>query len=442
MQRFLIIILLFVVPSWAGAATSLETARQVAASKFPDWTYGADPAKRQVDCVQFMSAVIEKMLDRPLTKHERNVIHINHGWTAREAQEKVATGSDPKVSGLVYALVELMQVATRVEPADARAGDFVQYWKQDGDGRWSGDASLISEVEAGKALLYGSHQTTDGIAVSNFHLVFTGADQHVFLARLKPDLASGMQTSRDGTLWLPAGNISSKEELANNIVSFSWSLAAQRWGMYDLEAHFMPSASEGEYTLRLGDKSVTGKSIDSPPVKLRVYLPKSGDYPIEMITDPGVDVHALSLTPAPEGRENLGESGGKVILNSRDATVRGQTLRYEPDPKKQCLGFWSNANDRAEWSFTIIRPGVFIVEIDQGCGVGHGGSPAYVACEDQELTFEVEDTGHFQNFKTRKLGRLTLAGDGKHVLQVGAHGKANGAVMDVREIRLLREEEK
>ena len=79
------------------------------------------------------------------------------------------------------------------------------------------------------------------------------------------------------------------------------------------------------------------------------------------------------------------------------------------------------------------------VVIGQGCGKGHGGSTAYLSVGKQRLEFLVEDTGHFQNFKTRYLGTLTLTISGKHTLVVGGVKKAKGAVMGVREIRLVLE---
>ena len=181
-MRFLL--LLFLTCSAFGSP--LETAEALAKKDFAGWTYGAKAADRQIDCVQFMAAVIAQEVARPLGKAERNTININHGWTAEEVQAKAETGKDPKVSGLVHALVDLMKVAERVPLAEARPGDFVQYWMKRKDGRWFGHASLIAKVEGGHAVLYGSHKSTNGIAMSGFKLNLLGKDRHVYLARLKP----------------------------------------------------------------------------------------------------------------------------------------------------------------------------------------------------------------------------------------------------------------
>ena len=79
------------------------------------------------------------------------------------------------------------------------------------------------------------------------------------------------------------------------------------------------------------------------------------------------------------------------------------------------------------------------MEIYQGCGKGHGGSLVQIQIDDQELNFEVEETGHFQNFRTRVLGDVELSQRRIYRLSVGGRKKAKGAVMDVREIRLIRQ---
>ena len=407
-------------------AGTLDTAHTLAEGPFQGWTYGSKASERQVDCVQFMVAVIEESVGRPLTLAERNVINIHHGWSAEEVQTKASAGEDPLVSGLAHGLVDLMQVATRVTAAEAQVADFVQYWKRNDKGQWFGHASLLSAVSDGKATLYGSHKSTNGIAESDFELVLDGEDRHVFLVRLKENVDKGSQFSRDGTLWLP-GRTASPEQPG------TFTFKYPRWGMVDVKPIL---TKPGDYTLHVLDQEHVGKAAEAEK-PLRVYFPKAEEYTITLTTT--APIHALALLPAPEGREDLVEMDGKVVLSSSDATVRGQMLRYEPNPKKLCLGFWTNPHDKAEWRFAIAQPGTFAVEIDLGCGEGHGGSEAYVASGDQSLTFTVEDTGHFQNFVTRSLGTLTFAEAGNHSITVGALRKAKAAVMDVREVRLIRQ---
>jgi lysophospholipase L1-like esterase/pimeloyl-ACP methyl ester carboxylesterase len=127
---------------------------------------------------------------------------------------------------------------------------------------------------------------------------------------------------------------------------------------------------------------------------------------------------------------------GAVLLHASNAVVHGTMLRYEPQTNKNCLGYWMKAEDWAEWSFEIKQPGEFVVEVWQGCGKGNGGSEVAVEVGGKRFDFVVDDTGHFQNFIPRRLGRIELAA-GKQSLAVKPQRKQGAAVMDVRRVRLL-----
>ena len=73
----------------------------------------------------------------------------------------------------------------------------------------------------------------------------------------------------------------------------------------------------------------------------------------------------------------------------------------------------------------------------QGCGTGQGGSDVAVHVGEKKFPFVVEDTGGFQMFKPRIVGEVDIAKEGKYSLEIRAIKKAKGAVMDVRQIRLI-----
>jgi hypothetical protein len=124
-----------------------------------------------------------------------------------------------------------------------------------------------------------------------------------------------------------------------------------------------------------------------------------------------------------------------ITLHARNAVVHGMTLRYEPQTNKNCLGYRTKAEDWAKWSFEIGQPGEFEVEVWQGCGQGQGGSDVAVEVGGERFNFIVEDTGHFQNFTPRRIGRVELP-TGRHTLAVKPQRKQAAAVMDVRRVRL------
>jgi hypothetical protein len=133
---------------------------------------------------------------------------------------------------------------------------------------------------------------------------------------------------------------------------------------------------------------------------------------------------------------------GSITLHGRHAAVLGTTLRYEPEEKKQTLGFWTKAEDAAEWTFTVRQAGEFDIEVLQGCGKGQGGSTMAITLDAGRegaagpIEFVVEDTGHFQAFKPRVVGRVSLAA-GSHTLHVQPRKIAKAAACDIREMRLI-----
>jgi hypothetical protein len=132
------------------------------------------------------------------------------------------------------------------------------------------------------------------------------------------------------------------------------------------------------------------------------------------------------------------EATNEILLHSSKAIVHGETLRYEPATNKITLGYWTNPKDWAEWKFSVDRPGVFEIEVLQGCGRGQGGSDVNVEAAGQTNSFVVEDTGGFQNFVPRKIGRAHFWRAGEFSLALKPQNKKRAAVMDVRQVRLVR----
>ena len=145
---------------------------------------------------------------------------------------------------------------------------------------------------------------------------------------------------------------------------------------------------------------------------------------------------AQMMMPNPDYRPNVQQPNHHIPLWCRYADVHGTMLRYEPMPHKNTLGYWINESDWASWEFHVDQPGTFDVVVTQGCGTGQGGSAVEFAVGDQTLIMTVKDTGHFQNFVDRKIGRITLSKPGKYTLTVKPRKKAKNAVMDLRKVVL------
>ncbi|MGC4001997.1 MAG: hypothetical protein QM811_02150 [Pirellulales bacterium] len=137
---------------------------------------------------------------------------------------------------------------------------------------------------------------------------------------------------------------------------------------------------------------------------------------------------------------------GSVTLHARDVTIHGKTVRYEPQPNKNTIGFWTKVDDWVSWEFEVQNVGAYHVDILQGCGKGSGGAKVDFIVTDaagteQKLEVEVQDTGHFQNFVSRAIGKVKLPRAGKYTFSVKPKTKPGAAVMDLRQV-VLRYDEK
>jgi arylsulfatase A-like enzyme len=164
--------------------------------------------------------------------------------------------------------------------------------------------------------------------------------------------------------------------------------------------------------------------------------PADVDRPANLLADWRQAVGAQAMRPNPAYVPNPQAADGTVMLPARTAVVHGTQLRYEAQPHKNTLGYWTRADDWASWEFQVTKPGTFRVEVLQGCGAGQGGSEVQVTVGDRVVTFAVEDTGGFQAFKAREVGAVRIDRPGRHTLAVKPARKAKNAVMDLRAVTL------
>jgi hypothetical protein len=126
-----------------------------------------------------------------------------------------------------------------------------------------------------------------------------------------------------------------------------------------------------------------------------------------------------------------------IFLPAKFAQTDGEKLRFEPQPHKNTVGYWTNFKDTATWTFCCDHPGAYEIDILQGCGKGQGGSEVEVRVARQALAFQVEETGHFQNFVWKTVGEIGLTKSDSHTLKLVPRIKSAAAVMDVRAVRLV-----
>lgn len=227
---------------------------------------------------------------------------------------------------------------------------------------------------------------------------------------------------------------------------YDWKFTSKRSGHYLVRLNYrLDHASlgiqfkQGETRLRKqitaapsGRKTYLGEVFIAEPSDqfFAIYTPSSAN-------SAGFDLLGVDLIPSYEGESALAQGDdGSVMLLAKNATTWSETMRYESKPEKNCLGFWTDPEDFAEWEFQMKKPGRYQVVVSQGCGTGNGGSEVAVRIAGQELKFTVKDTGGFQKWEDVVVGEIEIKQPGIERLVVDPVNKAKAAVLDVQKVTL------
>lgn len=127
----------------------------------------------------------------------------------------------------------------------------------------------------------------------------------------------------------------------------------------------------------------------------------------------------------------LKDASKEILLPASAGTPHGKKLRYEPEPHKNVLGYWTEVEDWADWELTVPSDGTYEIEVQCGCGANNGGSVVRLEIGNESLQWTVRDTGHFQNMILENIGAMKLKA-GKVRLAVRPQSKTGAAVMDIR----------
>ncbi len=220
---------------------------------------------------------------------------------------------------------------------------------------------------------------------------------------------------------------------------------AQRWGRYAVWLTYTMKFANLQSQFKLGTNVLKNTLRASPkPSKYylgEIYIEKPGEVSFALFApasgaEAALDIIELSFVPAPEGPLPKQSAKGGITLEAKTATTWSETMRYEPKAEKNCLGYWTSADDMAEWEFDVIKPGKYKVSVFHGCGTGNEGSEVAVKHDGQELTFKTQDTGGFQKWKEVKVGEIEIKEAGKQRLIIDPVNKVKSAVLDVQKVVL------
>ncbi|MEW4487145.1 hypothetical protein AB1L42_03640 [Thalassoglobus sp. JC818] len=177
------------------------------------------------------------------------------------------------------------------------------------------------------------------------------------------------------------------------------------------------------------------------------FVPEPEEWVISLASPPEQGpqtVRVELLDPPVLGTEKIVtvlKTDAETVLPAHNADVTGTKLRFEPQPHKNTIGYWTNPQDWVSWTIQVDQACSAQLEVFQGCGKGQGGSDVnfVLTHEDdvlQTIEYVVEETGHFQNFKLRSVGELKFPKAGRYQIEIRPQRLAAKAVMDVRQLVL------
>jgi arylsulfatase A-like enzyme len=191
---------------------------------------------------------------------------------------------------------------------------------------------------------------------------------------------------------------------------------------------------------RVGAQMGTPNPDFDPALHRRLYVDQDPSRIVAGTTaaalDPAWADWRKQMRAAVAGRKPpVTPAAGDVRLHAKDAIVHSRTMRYEPESHKNVLGYWTDPDDWAEWTFTPPAAGRYEIEVQQGCGRGSGGARVDVEVGGGTFPFTVVDTGHFQHMVQLTVGEVDLPA-GEQTLAIRPRSKPGPAVMDVRRVVL------
>ena len=238
---------------------------------------------------------------------------------------------------------------------------------------------------------------------------------------------------------------------ASHWEQWDWKFTAKRWGSYQVRLTYKLRAASLPVQFKIGKLGDEIRLKESLPATAgaaktiylgKIRIPEAGESPFALYAptaaaNAGFEIQEMAFIPAPESDDKLAQAeDGTITLLAKDATTWSTNMRYEPKPEKNCLGFWTEADDIAEWEFKVAQPGKYKVSVFHGCGGGNHGSKVAVKSGDQTVKFTVQDTGGFQKWQEVQAGEIEIRAAGTNRLVIDPEDTTKSAVLDVQKVIL------
>jgi len=218
----------------------------------------------------------------------------------------------------------------------------------------------------------------------------------------------------------------------------------KRWGKYRVRFNYTLRNSTLGVQFKFGETTLKKQlAVSSNATRQatigEIYIPTAGDQFMSLFTPQNVGfntfvLQSIDLIPTSENAIAQQSDAAPLELLAKQATTWSENMRYEPKPEKDCLGFWTDAGDFAEWEFRAVKPGKYKVSVLQGSATG--GSEMDVILGDQTLNFKVQNTGDFHKHAEVAVGEVEIKAPGTYRLALKPKTKNGGAIMDVKKVVL------
>lgn len=155
-----------------------------------------------------------------------------------------------------------------------------------------------------------------------------------------------------------------------------------------------------------GESLEVSATPDGPVVMLPAKAPDAVSSTVVLSVEGSLDIMAPVLTQ---------NADGTLDLRPGDATLRGSEIQTEGHGDQENIGYWTNPNDRVEWTFKAIRPGRYTLTAE----VASPASPSIgLSFGRQSWRVTIPKTGSYTAYQSIDLGTIEIAASGMVTLTI------------------------
>ncbi len=217
-----------------------------------------------------------------------------------------------------------------------------------------------------------------------------------------------------------------------------WGRCTQKKGLLYLSVFDWPQ--NGKLQLPIVNPHVDAHLLAAPHTKLAVTAGAQGatiDVPASVpdsaatviVVNPHGSVRVLPPPPLVQNAD------GVIDLTADRCTITGNSAEKEHTPAN--VGYWTNENDYISWKVKVIRPGLYKAEITLAVDPASAGSTFDVIVNGSKCSGTANSTGGWSMYKTINIGSIAINQPGMVKVIIKPTSMPNGAVMNLRSLRLV-----